>query len=85
MRYILNPRFLLRGWYKSPTGLFDTRRKEAEFFRKEDYILLMRCDGAHDIDENALNEDQRKFFGWLKKAEIIHEAGILDYLSEEQE
>ncbi len=85
MKYILNPRFLLRGWYKSPTGLYDTWRKEADFFLKEDYVLLMQCDGAHDIDEAAMNERQRKLFEKLKKAEIIREAGILDYLTEKQE
>lgn len=85
MRYVLNPRYLLRGWYKSPTGLFDTWRNESRFFTKEDYVLLMKCDGTHEIDEAVLSEDQQKFFDWLKKAEIIREAGIFDYLVEEQE
>ena len=37
MKYLLNPRFLLRGWYKTPTGLYDTERKEASFFSKEEW------------------------------------------------
>jgi len=85
MKYLLNPRFLLRGWYKAPTGLFDTKRKEARFFTKEDYILLMQCDGAHDIDEAVLDEDKKRFFDWLKKEEIIREAGFLEYMTEKQE
>ena len=85
MKYILDPGFLLRGWYKSPTGLFDTRRKEAQFFTKEDYILLMQCDGAHDIDEASFSEERKRFFEWLKKEEIVREAGFLDYLTEKQE
>lgn len=35
MRYLLNPRFLLRGWYKAPTGLYDTKYKAALFFACE--------------------------------------------------
>ena len=85
MKYLLNPRFLLRGWYKTPTVLFDTERKEASFFSKEEYLLLMQCDGAHDIDESALDEDRKRFFDWLKESEIIKEAGLLDYLTEKQE
>jgi hypothetical protein len=41
MKYLLDSRFLLRGWYKAPTGLFDMALKEARFFPKEEYILLM--------------------------------------------
>ena len=85
MKYVLNPRYRLRGWYKSPTGLFDTATKEAQFFTKDDYILLMQCDGAHDIDEDSFGEEQKKLFDWLKKRDIIRPAGILDYLTQEQE
>ena len=85
MRYILNPRYLLRGWYKAPTGLLDRARKETQFFPKDDYILLMQCDGAHDIDEDSFSEEQTRLFDWLKKREIIRPAGILDYLTKEQE
>lgn len=84
MKYILDPRYQLRGWYKSSTGVFDTMRKEASFLKKEHYILLMQCDGAHDIDEDALEGDNKEFFDALKKAEIIREAGFLDYLKEKQ-
>ena len=46
--------------------------------------MLMQCDGAHDIDEDALEGDNKEFFDALKKAEIIREAGFLDYLKEKQ-
>jgi radical SAM protein with 4Fe4S-binding SPASM domain len=84
-KYILNPRYLLRGWYKLPTGLYDSLRKEARFFTKDNYKLLMRCDGVHEIDEGILSEDEKRFFEWLKEAEIIREAGFLDYLTQKQE
>ena len=85
MKYLLDSRFLLRGWYKAPTGLFDMALKEARFFPKEEYILLMQCDGTHDIDESALDDDKKAFFDWLKKSEIIKEAGFPDCLTEKQE
>ena len=85
MKYILNPRFLLRGWYKSPTGLYDTETKEAIFFPKEEYILLMKCDGTHDIDEASLSEDNKRFLDWLKESKTIKEAGFQDYLTKKQE
>ncbi|MBR4744946.1 MAG: radical SAM protein [Oscillospiraceae bacterium] len=84
MKYILNRQFLLRGWYKAPTGLYDTQQKEARFFTKEEYLLLMRCDGAHEMDTAALGEDEQSFLEWLKEERIIREAGFLDFLTQKQ-
>jgi len=80
MRYILNRQFLLRGWYKAPTGLYDLQQREARFFIKEEYLLLMRCDGAHEMDEAALGEDDRLFLQWLKEEGIIREAALWIFL-----
>ena len=85
MKYIIDQRYRLRGWYKSPTGLYDLRTKEARFYTKEDYILLMKCDGTHDIDKDVLSENERHFIEWLEKNGIIREAGFLEYLTKEQE
>jgi len=32
MRYILNENYRFRGWYESPTGLYDDRIKAVRFF-----------------------------------------------------
>ena len=85
MKYIINRHYQLRGWYQSPTGLFDKRTKAAEFFPKEQYLLLLRCNGVDEIDENSLTEENKSFLSWLKKREIIQEAGFLDFLLPEQE
>ncbi len=85
MKYVINPQYHLRGWYKSPTGLFDTRKKEAFFFSKEHYLLLLRCNGVHEIDESTLTEANLRFLEDLKKKDIIREASFLDYLLPEQE
>lgn len=84
MKYVLNRRFRLRGWYKAPTGLFDTDTKRTEFFVKNLYTLLLKCDGAHDIDEDAFSEEERAFFEQLKEKGIIHPAGLLEYLEADQ-
>ena len=67
MKYIINPQYLLRGWYKSPTGLFDMRKGKTRFFLKEQYLLLLRCNGVDDIDESSLTDANVKFLEWLKK------------------
>ena len=85
MKYVINPQYRLRGWYKAPTGLYDTRRKEARFCLKEQYLLLLHCNGVDDIDESTLSEDNAKFLEKLKEDHVIREAGFLDYLQPEQE
>ena len=59
MRYILNERFRLRGWYKLPSGLFDNVRKTPIFLDKEDFLVLLKCDGAHDFDQATQEEKER--------------------------
>ena len=85
MKYIINPQYLLRGWYKSPTGLFDMRKGKTRFFLKEQYLLLLRCNGVDDIDESSLTDANVKFLEGLKKNDVIREALFLDYLLPEQE
>ena len=75
MKYVINPQYRLRGWYKAPTGLYDTRRN----------LLLLHCNGVDDIDESTLSEDNAKFLEKLKEDHVIREAGFLDYLQPEQE
>ena len=85
MRYILNRSFRLRGWYKLPMGLFDARQKKAVFFLKRQYLLLLKCDGAHDIALEDLEEEDRFFLKKLEEDGVIHPALIGDLLLPEQE
>ena len=84
MKYILDRRYRLRGWYKLPTGLYDTRRHEAQFFAPESYRLLMNCNGDHEIDIDALPDKQRELMEQMLAEGIIHPAGWLDFLLPEQ-
>lgn len=35
MRYLLNPRYRLRGWDLLPFGLFDAAARRADFYGRE--------------------------------------------------
>lgn len=61
MKFVLDKRYRLRGWYKLPYGVYDTQKYEARFFDRHAYDLIMRCDAAHDIDVTALDEPKSAF------------------------
>ena len=85
MKYILDERYRLRGWQDAHTGIYDTRRKEPGFLPKEAFLFLMRCDGAHELDENRLSERERKLFEDIRKNEVIRPARFAEFLKPEQE
>ena len=84
MKYIIDPRYRLRGWHKLPTGLYDAKKHEAQFFAPDLYRLLLQCDAAHEIDTDALPDKQREFMEKLQAVGIIRAAGWLDFLLPEQ-
>ena len=85
MKYILNENYSLRGWQKSPAGLVHTRKRKTVFLPKEEYRLLMMCDGVHDIDEGALTKRLHSFLDVMKQEGIVREARFFEYLLPEQE
>lgn len=85
MYYILNRRYRLRGWKDRLGGVYDTKSKKVRFLDKPYFLLLMKCDGAHDIDVESLHEYQQGFISDFERDGIIHKAGLLDFLSPEQE
>ena len=84
MRYILYSNYRFRGWYEAPTGLYDSFRRTMSFLRKDKYLLLLKCDGAHDIDEESLSKEDRDFLASMEKENVIRKAGFWDLLSPEQ-
>ena len=76
MKYVINPQYRLRGWYKAPTGLYDTHRKEARFCLKEQYLLLLHCNGVDDIDESTLSEVDYIITRDMKVLPIECKAGV---------
>ena len=85
MTYVLDRRYRLRGWKDRLGGVYDTKSKKVRFLDKPYFLLLMKCDGAHDIDVESLHEYQQGFISDFERDGIIHKAGLLDFLSPEQE
>lgn len=85
MTYILNKRYRLRGWKNKLGGVYDTEKKKVNFLDRDYFLLLMKCDGAHDIDYDSLHEYKKGFIDDFLKEGVIRPAGFLDFLSPEQE
>ena len=58
MRYILDERYRFRGWKGASTGLYDTWKKNALFFDKEKYIMLLECNGAHEVNPKEFSKSR---------------------------
>ena len=84
MRYILEDRYRLRGWYKLPTGVFDKYKKEAVFLSKDEYTVLLKCDGAHDFDMDSIDEKEKKILSIFKNEGTIRPAMFGDFLKDDQ-
>ncbi len=85
MKFILDERYWLRGWQDIPTGLLDTQEKRVQFLAKNGYLLLLRCDGAHDIDPEQLTEAERKMLDRILEQGIVRKARFAELLKPEQE
>ncbi|MBR5337173.1 MAG: radical SAM protein [Lachnospiraceae bacterium] len=85
MKYVLSERYRFRGWQKSATGLYDMARKDAIFMDKKKYLMLLKCDGAHDINTEDHTEDEKAIFNRFLEMGFIHPAGFAEYIRPEQE
>ena len=74
-RYILSPHKVLRGWDKLPFALVDTLDGQVRFYGKEQFMLLLRCDGMHDIDPKTLTHEQSAWLSSLEERHIIAPCG----------
>ena len=85
MRYLLDRRYCLRGWQDRHFGVYDTRRKYTKFLSKARFLQLVYCDGAHDLDEDQLSDEEKKFIEESKFLGVIRPAGFAEFLSPDQE
>ncbi len=74
IRYILDPRYALRGWKLLPFGLQYYYKSMTEFFLPDTYRLLEACDGQTDIMWNSLDERERELYMKWEKGGFIHRA-----------
>ena len=84
MKYVLSERYLLRGWKRSPCGIYDSAAHEPRFFPREAYSLILRCDGAHDLIPDSLSEKETELLHFLEKENIIHPAKFGEFLQPQQ-
>ena len=85
MFYILNPQYSLRGWRKVPYAIFDAEKKIPIFLDKEQFSLIAKCNGFHNITKDGLTEEMQTFFDSSLQNKIIREAALGDTLLTEQE
>ncbi len=83
-RYVLSEPYRLRGWYKLPMGLYSTVDRKAIFASKEDYLLLLKCDGAHDLTADTMSEAERATLEELLANEVVRPALPGEFLKPEQ-
>ena len=54
MYYILNKDIALRSWWKVPYAYYSWHQEYAKSFTKEEFELLLLCDGSHDLQDSDL-------------------------------
>ena len=84
MKFILNKNYRLRGWQGSPGGLVDWETRDAEFFSREQYEVLLKCDGGHDLDQSTIGEDGVAFLRELEEHGVVRPSSFWDLLDKEQ-
>lgn len=84
MRYILDKDKRLRGWDKLPFGLYYCMKRKADFFRRDEYEVLLLADGQTDLNEESLTDAQRESLKFFLKGGILRQAQPGEKLSQEQ-
>ena len=54
MKYILSEQIALRSWRLVPRAYYIMRRRSAKGLKPDEYELLTRCDGTHEIEPSPL-------------------------------
>ena len=71
MKYILNDQYALCGYKGLPFAIYNTRSGKTNFFKREEYSLLLDCDGQTDINIDELNEEDQKVFNSYINGRLI--------------
>lgn len=79
MYYRLDEKYAFRGWKRLPYALRimegEGRLDKPLFFNKEDFLLLLCCNGVEAVNEGELPESQRSLLQKLAKDGIIRASG----------
>lgn len=53
MSYILNPNIALRSWRLVPYAYYIKGVRDARGLKKDEFELLLKCDGKTELDDNS--------------------------------
>ena len=84
MRYILTSGYALRGWQKTPHALLELSSNRVTFLGRERFMLLLNCDGLHDISAAGMTEPQRAMLEEYLAGGVIEPCGEGRTLAERQ-
>lgn len=84
MKYILDKHYRFRGYKKLPTGLLFFPARRTEFYTREQYDLLLDCDGVHEFEPDQLDQKECKFLKKMEEQGVIHPAEFWEMLLPEQ-
>ena len=74
-RYVLTPRYVLRGWKLLPYAVQYLSSPKTEFFRENEWTLFSACDGQTDIEWDALTDEEHDLYNHWEKNGFIRRAG----------
>ena len=84
MYYILERRYLLRGWDRLPYAVVDGENGAVRFLSKQDFDTLMACDGTIDFSLPVIPSYMRESLEGLRQAGFIRECQRGEALDERQ-
>lgn len=84
MPYIIDGNYRLRGYRNLPAGLLDVRRGETLFFRRDEYRVLMACDGIRELTPEDMDEADREVLRELLDRKIVRPSVFGEMLQREQ-
>ncbi len=59
-------------------------RRETAFYTKEQYALLLDCDGVHEFEPDQMDPKELGFLKEMEESGVIHPAGFFEMLLPEQ-
>lgn len=85
MRYLLNERYLLRGWEKLPYAVVDRATGRAHFISAQEMEALKLCSGRIETDLPLIPQEIRDLLPAIEKHGIIRSAAEGETIRPEQE
>lgn len=71
MKYILAPHIDLIGYDKLPFCLFNWKTLRTSFLTREEYSVILDCDGKTELDPESLDETKKWFFDALLEEKVV--------------